>query len=129
MASHQYNLRSDKSWPTRSRSTRPSGPARPAELPKPNLKRKRVDNHEPSKPDQPDTQTPSGPNPTATSLGSLPAGTRLLFQKPQKWTLDHLRATNIKREMDVPLERIVPAKHIPSHDDPGKSASALQQDF
>ena len=112
MVSDQYNLRSG------------NRPARPANPDKPNLKRKRV--HEPSKPDLPDTQTPSRPGSNATSPSSsesLPTDTRLLFQKPHKWTLDHLRLTNLQREMDVPLERIIPAKHIPSHDDSGKSAS------
>ena len=114
MASDQYFLRPGKR------------PAMPATIEKPNRKRKRV--HEPTKPVPPDTQTRSGPGPTATSpssLESLPADTRCIFQKPGKWTLDHLRVTNLQREMDVPLERIIPAKHIPSHDDPGKSASVL----
>ena len=112
MASDQYFLRSGKR------------PAMPATIEKPNRKRKRV--HEPTKPDPPETQTTSKPGPTATSssLESLPTDTRMLFQKPDKWTLDHLRVTNLQREMDVPLERIIPAKHIP-HDDPGKSASVL----
>lgn len=114
MASDQYNLRSGK------RPTRPVNPE------KPNIKRRRV--HGPTKPDPPDTQTPSELGRTATapsSPESLPAGTRMIFQQPHKWTLDHLRVTNLQQEKDVPLERIIPAKHIPSPDDPGKSVSVL----
>lgn len=96
----------------------------PATIEKPNRKRKRV--HEPTKPDPPETQTSSKPGPTATSspLESLPVDTRMLFQKPDKWTLDHLRVMNLQREMDVSLETIIPAKHIPFHDDPGKSEAS-----
>ncbi|KAK2807508.1 hypothetical protein FQN50_005376 [Emmonsiellopsis sp. PD_5] len=58
------------------------------------------------------------PVPSQADSETLPTDTRLLYQAPKKWTLNHLRITGVQQEHDVPLDRIVDARYIPSDNDP-----------
>ncbi|KAL5342851.1 hypothetical protein BJX70DRAFT_394293 [Aspergillus crustosus] len=57
--------------------------------------------------------------PPEEAYAHLPFDTRVLYQPPHKWTPKHLRIANVEQEFDVPMDRILDAKYIPSDDDPG----------
>ncbi|KAL3477966.1 hypothetical protein BJX99DRAFT_256936 [Aspergillus californicus] len=48
-----------------------------------------------------------------------PTDTALLFIPTWSWTPEHLKIANMEQEIDVPIDRIVDGKHIPSDDGPG----------
>lgn len=105
MASHQYDLRSRSKNPPLERESHDTGTwpcktSRPVNSDLPHTKALPFTSH------------------------TSPIDTRLLFQPPRKWTLDHLRAANTQIETGLPIERIVAAEYIPSCDDPGKCAQA-----
>lgn len=99
MASHQYDLRSRSKNPPLERESYDTG-TRPVNSDLPHTKALPFTSH------------------------TSPIDTRLLFQTPRKWTLDHLRAANTQIETGLPIKRIVAAEYIPSCDDPGKCAQA-----
>ncbi|KAL2855965.1 hypothetical protein BJY01DRAFT_242905 [Aspergillus pseudoustus] len=45
--------------------------------------------------------------------------TLVLYQNPARWTRRHLRIANVEHEVDVPIERIIDLRYIPSDDDEG----------
>lgn len=51
---------------------------------------------------------------------TISTDTRLLYQNPRKWTLDHLRIANLQQESGVSIDRIIDSKYIPSDGDSGK---------
>ncbi|KAL2823822.1 hypothetical protein BDW59DRAFT_92518 [Aspergillus cavernicola] len=111
-SSHRYNLRSKPGSANvlvelrsqRNSSTPRSLSLKHAKSAKP-LKRAKSDGHHVFAPSE-------------EALETLPTDGRLLYQAPQKWTLNHLRVANVEEKLDVPLDRIVDATFIPTDDDP-----------
>lgn len=99
MVGHRYNLR-----PASAKEIRQRLRASQASLPK-------------RRPASPITAT------TTTTVPSTDAD--LLYQTPQKWTLAHLRATNLQHETGVSWEQIVDARYTPSDCDPGTQRTKL----
>lgn len=50
------------------------------------------------------------------------ADTRRLYDKPRKWTQEHLRIANLQLESEVPIGNIVKMEYVPSDEDTGKFA-------
>ena len=57
---------------------------------------------------------------TSEVASSISTDTRLLYQNPREWTLDHLRIANLQQESGVSIDRIIDAKYIPSDGGSGK---------
>ena len=61
------------------------------------------------------------PAPAATR-SAADDSTRQLYEKPERWTQDHLRIANLQLESDVPFDKIVNVECIPLDEDIGKLA-------
>ena len=56
------------------------------------------------------------------TLSQSTADTCRLYDKPGKWTQEHLRIANLQLESEVPIGNIVTVEYIPSDEDTGKFA-------
>ena len=58
----------------------------------------------------------------APSRSTADDSTRRLYEKPERWTQDHFRITNLQLESDLPFVKIVNVEYIPLDEDIGKFA-------
>lgn len=69
------------------------------------------------------------PPPEPVHPSSRATDTRLSYENAKKWTLDHLRITNLQQETDVSIDRIIDAKYIPFDSVPGKYSVMRNERF